>query len=176
MRTRLQVVADRAADERLRTIVGDLRRLREDAGVSQAAVARHAGITRTHLSMIEAGGRYPSWSVLSRIAAVLGTDVSVRLFPGAESRLRDHFQAPMVEALLRMLPDRWSRAVEVAVHRPARGFIDCVLSDRERPNIVAIEAHSETRRLEAQIRWAFDKSASLPSSTLWAVLAAGPAG
>jgi DNA-binding XRE family transcriptional regulator len=143
--------------------------------MGQAAVARHAGITRSHLSMIEAGTRAPSWPVLTRIAAVLGSDLSVRLFPGREPRLRDRFQAPMVEALLKMLPDRWSRAVEVAVHRPARGFIDCVISDRDMPRIVSIEAHSEIRRLEALIRSAIDKSESLPSSDLWPFLSAGTA-
>lgn len=171
----MQVVADRAADERLRGIVGDLRRLREDAGVGQAAAARHAGITRSHLSMTEAGTRAPSWSVLTRIAAVLGSDLSVRLFPGGAPRLRDRFQAPMVEALLKMLPGRWSRAGEVAVHRQVRGFIDCVISDRDRPRIVSIEAHSEIRRLEALIRSAIDKSESLPSSDLWPFLSAGTA-
>jgi transcriptional regulator with XRE-family HTH domain len=173
MRTRLQVTADRAADERLRVLVGELRRLREDAGVGQATVARHAGIARSHLSMIEAGNREPSWAVLTRVAAVLGADLGMRLFPTGEVRLRDRFQAPMIEALLCLLPDRWSRAVEVAVHRPARGFIDCVISDRNSPNIVSIEAHSEIRRLEAQIRSAIDKSASLPSSDLWPFLTLG---
>ena len=76
----------------------------------------------------------------------------------------------MVEALLKMLPDRWSRAVEVAVHRPVRGFIDCVISDRDMPRIVSIEAHWEIPRLEALIRSAIDKSESLPSSDLWPFL------
>ena len=63
----------------------------------------------------------------------------------------------------------------MAVHRPARGFIDCVISDRDRPRIVSIEAHSEIRRLEALIRSAIDKSESLPSSDLWPFLSAGTA-
>jgi hypothetical protein len=40
----------------------------------------------------------------------------------------------------------------VPVERPVRGVIDLVLVHRERPLVVAVEAHSEIRRLEQQIR------------------------
>ncbi len=173
VRTQLRIRADRAARDRLRIVIGELRQLREDAGLPQASVARAAGLTRSHLSMIEAGSREPSWQVLARLAAVLGADVGVRLFPVVGPQMRDRFQAPIVEALLRLLPPRWSRAVEVPVQRPARGFIDCVIADREAQRIVSIEAQSEIRRLEQQIRWALDKSESLPSSDLWPLLAGG---
>jgi hypothetical protein len=63
--------------------------------------------------------------------------------------------------------------VEVTVHRPSRGAIDLVLSDTHRGEIVATEVHSDLRRLEQQIRWAADKSESLPSSDAWPILAGG---
>jgi hypothetical protein len=72
----------------------------------------------------------------------------------------------MLEAFLRLLGPRWRQAVEVAVHRPVRGIVDAVILDRAARRIVAIEAQSELRRLEQQIRWAQSKAEALPSSAL----------
>ena len=174
-RTKLQIAADRRAVEARRALGEDLRRLREDAGLPKSAVARVAGIDPTHLYLVEEGRREASAQVLARVAAALGADVSIRLFPTSGPRIRDRFQARMVEAFLRDLPKRWSRSVEVAVHRPVRGVIDAVLGDSSAGRIVTLEAQSELRRLEQQIRWAFAKTEALPSSALWRFLAPDPA-
>ncbi|MFL5725234.1 MAG: helix-turn-helix domain-containing protein [Chloroflexota bacterium] len=171
-RTKLQLRADRTAVERLRMLGVELRQLREDAGASKAAVAAVAGIDPSHLRLIEAGKRDPSTVVLTRIAAALGADVSTRLFSNAGPVIRDRFQARMVEAFLRSLPRHWSRSVEVAVQRPVRGVIDLVISDRRACRIVSIEAQSELRRLEQQIRWSQAKTDALPSSAIWPFLEA----
>ena len=65
-----------------------------------------------------------------RVGALLGADISVRLYPGTGPRLTDRHQARMVEILLRSLSDDWRPHVEVPVSRPSRGVIDVVL---ERP-------------------------------------------
>jgi transcriptional regulator with XRE-family HTH domain len=174
-RSRLQVDADRRATEATRRIGAEIRQLREDAGLSKAAVARVAGIDRTHLLFVEEGRREASAQVLARIAAALGADASTRLFPTSGPRIRDRFQARMIEAFLATLPRRWHRSVEVAVHRPVRGVIDAILADMSEPRIVTLEAQSEIRRLEQQIRWAFAKAEALPSSELWQFLALGSA-
>ena len=49
MRTQLQVDADRSAAASRRAIGEDLRRLRQDAGLTRAAVARAAGIDASYL-------------------------------------------------------------------------------------------------------------------------------
>ena len=166
-RTKLQLQADRRAGASLRQLGAEIRRLREDSGLSLSAVGRAAGIHRSHLQLIEDGERDASSQVLARVAAVLGADVSTRLFPHSGPRIRDRFQAPMLEAFLRLLGRHWKQAIEVPVHRPVRGIVDSVILDPAARRMVAIEAQSELRRLEQQVRWARSKADALPSSTLW---------
>src|SRR5262249_12907529 len=108
-------------------IGGQVLALREDVGVAGAALARCAGIDPAHLMRIERGAVNASPEVLVAIAACLGSDVSVRLFPGAAPRLHDRFQAPMVDALVRYAGKAWRAQPEVPVPA-ARGVIDLVLS------------------------------------------------
>lgn len=48
-----------------------VKRLRNVAGLSQEEVARRAGLHRTHVGLMERGGRNASLSTLSSILAVL---------------------------------------------------------------------------------------------------------
>jgi HTH-type transcriptional regulator/antitoxin HipB len=162
--TRLEVMAARRADAITRAIGLELRRLREDAGIHQADVARVAGVSQPLLSRVEAGDVRPSIGTLSALGAALGADLSIRFFPGAGVPIRDRFQARMIEALLRILHPRWRPHLEVPIHRPARGVIDAVLEDT--PLLVAMEAQSDLRRLEAQIRWHTEKASGLPHTSL----------
>ncbi len=110
-----------------RAIGAELRRIRDDAGIRQSRVAKAAGISAAHLSGIESGDREASTGVLVAVADVLGADLSVRLYPTTGPRIRDRFQAGIVEALLSMLHATWRPSLEVAVRQPARGVIDVVL-------------------------------------------------
>lgn len=153
------------------TIARQIADLRSDAGLSQRRLATAAGIPQSHLSRIEHGGVEPSLAVLVVIADVLGARVSVRLSPGTGPRIRDHLQARIVDALVQLSRTSWRTAVEVPVWRPARGVIDLVLA---RPGVVvAVEVHTEIRRLEQQLRWASEKAESLPSSATWSLLSGG---
>jgi transcriptional regulator with XRE-family HTH domain len=142
-------------------------RLREDVGLSQAAVSRAAGISAAHLSGIEHGRSEASTPVLVAIGDVLGADLSVRLYPNTGPRIHDRIQARIVEAVVAAARPRWRPFVEVPVHRPARGYIDIVLRDSTAPLLVASEVCSELHRLEQLLRWVQDKAASLPSADLW---------
>jgi transcriptional regulator with XRE-family HTH domain len=174
VRTSLQLRADRRSRDLRRGLGVELRSNREDQGVSQRQLASAAGIDPSHLARIEAGAVAASVEVLERLAVALGGDLSVRFYPGTGTGLRDRFQAPIVERLLRDLHSAWTASPEVAVHRPARGVIDIVLwrCDRDEPLAVATEVQSQIRRLEQQLRWAQLKSESLPSAQLWPFLAA----
>ena len=68
------------------------------------------------------------------IAAALGCDLSVRMFPGTGPRIRDRIQVAMSEALLASLHPRWRAQPEVPVYRPVRGVIDLVLTDATAPS------------------------------------------
>lgn len=147
---------------RLHAQIGeDIRRMRLDANVSVAALARATALDAAHLGRIEAGTAHPSTKAIAAIGVALGADLSVRYFPGARPQIHDRFQAPMIEALLRSLHRRWEPALEVLVTHPSRGVIDLVLTDLASELQVATEVQSDLRRLEHQIRRSREKAESL---------------
>ena len=151
-------------EQRLRSHIGrQIADLRTEAGVTQAELARAVEIDQAHLSRIEAGLAAPSLKTLVAIAACLGSEAGVRLFPVPGPRLLDRFQAPMVETVIRRLHPRWRPTPEVVV-RSARGVIDLVLSLADGALHVACEFHSELRRLEQVIRRSGEKALALPDS------------
>ena len=56
-----------------------LKRLREEAGLSQAALAKRAQITREYVNKLEAGRYDPTVGVLQRLAKALGVPVTTLL-------------------------------------------------------------------------------------------------
>ena len=147
--------------ERLRALGAALRQMREDAGRSQATIARAAGVSTGHLCEIEAGDAEPSLLVLERIGMALGADLGVRYFANTGPRIRDHLQVATGEALLHELHRRWRATPEVPVYRPVHGVIDLVLEQVEGSTTVATEIHSQVRRVEQQIRWQVQKADAL---------------
>lgn len=134
--------------------------------MSQARVASEAGIDRSHLGRIEAGTANASLETLVAVATAMGADLSIRLYPGTGPRIADRHQARMVECLLQRLAPVWRPHLEVAVFRPARGFIDAAFERLDRPLIVLSEFESTLPRLEQQLRWAAEKAVSIESSAL----------
>ena len=167
LRQRIEREAPRHAADARRAFGAEVRRLREDGNISQERLAAAAGVSQSHLSRIEAGAVDPSVESASAIALALGAQLEMRLRVGTGSPIRDHIQARIVEALLRVAHPRWRRLVEVAVHRPVRGSIDIVFHDVERGVVVATEVQSQIRRLEQQLRWSNEKArAILPSGAI----------
>jgi len=160
-RDRHRGAAARDTRDLVRAIGSEVRRQREDAGLSQRRLARAAGIDQAHLSRIEAGEIEAGVRVLDAIAHALGGRLRLRIEPGMGPAIRDHLQSAMIEAILGTVHPRWARFPEVAVRRPVRGFIDLVLADREANLLVAVEVHSQLRRLEQQLRWANEKAEAL---------------
>ena len=76
----------------------EVRRIREDRGVSQTEVAARSGIDRATLSQIETGRRAPTVATLGRLADALGCEVA-DFFPKAEPPLFD--PAPQRRGTLR---------------------------------------------------------------------------
>ena len=59
----------------MKKLVGqNVRRLREEAGLSQEKLALEAELDRTYVSGVERGVRNPTVTVLARIAKALKTD------------------------------------------------------------------------------------------------------
>lgn len=165
-----QTRIEREAAARLRTLTVDvgkeILRQRLDAGVSQTALAAAAAIDRSHLSRIERALVMPSVGTLTRLAAALGGELAVRVYPGTGPRIHDRIQARMTEAVLSILHPSWGRHLEVSVQRPVRGVIDAVLVSPDRQLLVATELESGLRRLEQQIRWSSEKAAALAAAGL----------
>ena len=171
--TSLERAARRSADRALISVGGDAARLRDDAGLTRAAVGRAAGVDPSYLQRIERGAASASVETYARVATALGADLSVRLYPNTGPAIRDRHQARIVEALLEQLHSRWQPHLEIAVRRPSRGWIDVGLYDAGAQILVATEVQSDLRRLEQLIRWSSEKAASLPSWDGWGRL--GPA-
>jgi transcriptional regulator with XRE-family HTH domain len=153
----------RRRQDRLRQALGrQILELRAESGVSQRALADAAGIDRAHVSRIERGLAAASLDVVAIVAALLGADVSVRLFPTVSARLRDHVQAPMVEAFIRRLHPRWAAIPEMPVPA-ARGVIDLALRLRREAFGVACEFHSQLRSIDLIQRRLAEKRLALAS-------------
>ena len=172
------VALDRAVQRRCRHVLSafgeDVRRLREDAGVSRAELARSVGVDDSYLGRIEAGRAAPSIETCARISLGLGADLSWRLYPNTGPALRDRHQANILEALLAITHPRWQRFIEVAVRRPSRGWIDAGFYAPAASVFVATEIQSDLRRLEQLIRWSEAKAASVPSWDGWDHLGSTP--
>lgn len=169
-RTPLQTAADRRTELLRRVLLEEARRLIDDAGISQTSLARTAGVTQSQISRFLAGTANPSLGTINRLAAALGAELSVHLYPNTGPLVRDRDQATMLEAVLRDLHPRWHPFTEVAVRRPSRGWIDLALHDPAAALVVATELQSELRRLEQIVRWSAEKAAGLPSWEGWTAL------
>lgn len=149
------------------TMVDDLRRALDDAGLTAGELARAAGMDSGFLARILAGAVRPSLDTYARLAVPLGIDLSTRLYQNTGPRLRDRHQAPMLERLLGDRHPRWDPFLEVRVTRPGRGWIDTVLHDPRQRVALATELQGDLRRLEQLIRWHALKAQSLPSWDGW---------
>jgi transcriptional regulator with XRE-family HTH domain len=157
---------ERAVVRRVRaTLSGfgsDVRRLREDAGLSRAELARAVGIDASFLAEIEMGRANASLQSCTRLALGLGADLPLRVYPTTGSPVRDRHQSPIVESLLQRLHPRWRAFAEIAVRRPARGWIDLGLHDPLADILVAVEIQSDLRRLEQLLRWSEERPRRCP--------------
>ena len=132
--TKIRRDARQRALELRRAAGVELRRMRLDAGLSAAAVARAASIDPAYVAHIERGDQEASLEVLAALGLVLGADFGARFHPNTGPLIHDRTQAPMEEALLRDLHRRWIPSPEVLVLSPSRGIIDIARRrDRGRP-------------------------------------------
>jgi transcriptional regulator with XRE-family HTH domain len=141
----------------------DIRGQMQDAGLSARQLAAAAGIDHGFLGRILAGDTQPSVRTMARIGIALNADLSLRLYANTGPQIRDRWQAPMLEEVLRVRHPRWEPYPEALVTRPVRGWIDVALHERREQVLVATELQSELRRLEQLVRWQAAKAAALPS-------------
>jgi transcriptional regulator with XRE-family HTH domain len=141
----------------------ELRSIRLRAGVSQAAVARAIGVSRSVICEIEAGNTSPSLVIRSRVAAALGAGIRLAIYGGDSPQIRDATQARLVEALLRIPGPAWKPTVEAAVPGPGRRSVD-VRFDRGR-DVVLVEVESRLRAMEEIVRELHAKRAAVAAAS-----------
>lgn len=61
-----------------------LARIREDAGLTQSALARAVGTSQSAISQIEAGERNPSYEMIRQLATALGVKLAYLIDDGVE--------------------------------------------------------------------------------------------
>lgn len=153
---RLRERGTRRGHRALATLAEEIRNKRLSVGLSQRHVAEAAGLSRPTVTRIEAG-RFHHLSILdaSKVAAVLGLELSVRVYPGPEP-LRDAAQhgrlarvlscvaAPLAYRTEVPLPQRADRPLE------QRAW-DAVIAGSERRTALEMEMRlRDAQALERQ--------------------------
>lgn len=133
----------------------ELRELRLGLGVSQAAVARVVGVSRSVLSELERGEPTVGLEIRRRAAITLGADLRLSVYPGAQPMLHDAGHARIIERLLARRHRRWKADLETRVPGSGRASTDVRLSCPG--TIVLIEVETHIRRWEATLRHCFEK-------------------
>ena len=110
-RTTVQRAADRLARLDATRMSEEFRELRLGIGVSQAAVARVVGVSRSVVSNIELGDPTVGLEVRRRVAIALGADLRVAVYPGATPMLHDAASARIIERIPERRHRRWRAEV-----------------------------------------------------------------
>lgn len=137
----------------------EIREIRLRAGVSQAALARAIGVSRSVICRMEQGDPDVSARIRARAVSVLGGDFRIAVYPGGAPLIHDAAHARIVEAVLRRCDPSWHPTVESPVPGPGRRSTDIRL-DR-RGEIVLMEVETHVRALEGIIREGAEKRAAV---------------
>ena len=133
----------------------DVREIRLSHGLSQAAVARAVGVSRSVICLIEAGRPAPGTRIRARVAALLGAEFRMAIFADADPLITDAAQARIVELLVRSRHPTWRATVEAPIPGPGRRSSDLRL-ERDH-DVVLIEVETRVRRWEEIVRELHDK-------------------
>lgn len=160
MANRVRQVDEAAiAGHRLQADLGaELREARLARGLRQVDVGRATGHSPARVSRVEHGLlRDPAVAALARHGAVVGLRLHVRFFP-AGGGLRDAAQLDLLRRLRARIGDTWSWQLEAPLNIPGdqRAF-DALLTARNSPTTIAVEAITRLRDAQAQLRAATRK-------------------
>jgi transcriptional regulator with XRE-family HTH domain len=135
----------------LATLFGrELRLARTTAGLSQAQVARRAGISQIQVSRAERGKTDVSLDARCRLAAACGHELGWRLYPVATVRLRDSGQMALAQAITSAAHPTWRARLEVPVAAGDARAADLVLTNER--EILHIEIERALVDFQAQLR------------------------
>jgi transcriptional regulator with XRE-family HTH domain len=156
---------DRALRRTGRRFGEDFRELRLRFGVTQAAVARAIGVSRSVICHLEAGDEDVGTRIRARASAVLGATFKMALYADAEPMIRDAAHARLIETLLRLRHPGWHATIEAPVPNtlagPGQRSTDVRLDGARQ--IVLFEVESRIQRWEELARECHDKQAAFPA-------------
>jgi transcriptional regulator with XRE-family HTH domain len=128
----------------------ELRTARMMAGLTQAKMARLAGITQQQASLVERGIGDASLVTRSKLAAACGYELGWRLYPVASVRLRDSGQMALAQAIVAAAHPSWRSRLEVPVAPGDLRAADMVLTGPAQ--ILHIEIERGLVDFQAQLR------------------------
>lgn len=141
-RVRPADVGSRDARRLIATVAAELREARLAAGISQAAVARAAGISRSTLSRLEREQLAdPAFTTVCRVARALGLAPSLRFFPSG-TPVRDGPQLSLLARFAAVLgpPLGMNREVALPVDGDGRAW-DAMITGATDRAFVEAESH-----------------------------------
>src|SRR5918992_358375 len=142
------VDAERRARKRVGEAIAECRAQRRRAGITQRQVADALACSRQLVTALEAGQlKDVGLTMLSRYAAAVGLDLSIRLYP-SETVLRDIGQVRLLGRMRTLIGGAWLWRTEVPVTRDPRDLraIDAVMA---RGN-ARVDVEAMTRLVDSQ--------------------------
>lgn len=128
----------------------ELRIARMSAGLTQASLARRAGVSQQLSSWAELGKGDVSLEARCRLAAACGHELGWRLYPVATVRLRDSGQLTLAQTIVALAHPSWRPRLEVPVAAGDPRAADLLLSGAT--EIIHIEIERALVDFQAQLR------------------------
>lgn len=123
---------------------------RMNAGLTQAEIARLAGVSQQETSKAERGATDISLDARCRLAAACGHELGWRLHPVATVRLRDSGQLGLAQAIVAVAHPSWRPRLEVPVAPSDARAADLLLTGAT--EIIHIEIERALVDFQAQLR------------------------
>lgn len=121
-----------------------------NAGLTQAEIARLAGVSQQETSKAERGATDISLDARCRLAAACGHELGWRLHPVATVRLRDSGQLGLAQAIVAVAHPSWRPRLEVPVAPSDARAADLLLTGAT--EIIHIEIERALVDFQAQLR------------------------
>ena len=128
----------------------ELRLARTTAGLTQAGLARRAGVSQGMVSKAERGIGEVSLGIRCRLAAAAGHELGWRLYPTSAVRLRDSGQLGLARTIIEQSHPGWAVELEVPIAAGDLRAADMVLTSPSAT--VHIEIERALIDVQAQFR------------------------
>jgi len=128
----------------------ELRQARGVAGLTQSLMARRAGVSQSFASGVERGTRGATLEVACRLAAAVGGELAMRLYPADGVSLRDSGQLGLAQTIVAGSHPSWHARMEVPVSAGDRRAADLLLEGAE--EVLHLEIERSLTDLQAQVR------------------------